>query len=106
MPPQIILRAADGRPYELQDLLPSDLRFKILVFTGDLDAETQRDRVSKFAQAVTSEGGFLRKYGQRRVGEGATGWNEVFELFSIVSGKKETVNYTIVPAALRSHWSK
>ena len=28
----VFVRATDGRPYELQDLLPSDTRFKILVF--------------------------------------------------------------------------
>ena len=33
--PQVLLRAADRRPYEIQDLLPSDARFKVLVFVGD-----------------------------------------------------------------------
>ena len=35
MPPQIIIRAADARPFELQDLLPADTRFKVLIFAGD-----------------------------------------------------------------------
>lgn len=105
MPPQTILRAADARPYELQDLLLSDTRFKILVFSGDLDAEHQRDRLSAFAREATTDGGFVHKYGWRHAGEEAE-WGEVFELVTIVSGKKETVNYTAVPAVLRSHWSK
>ncbi|THH12083.1 hypothetical protein EW145_g224 [Phellinidium pouzarii] len=104
MPPQTILCAADARPFELQDLLPSDTRFKVLVFSGDLDAETQRKKIDAFANGATSEGGFLTKYG-KRVGS-AKGWSEVFEILTVLVGKKETVNYTIVPAVLRSHWSK
>ena len=102
MPPQIILRAADARPFELQDLLPSDTRFKILFFAGNLDSEYQRGKLASFAQAATAENGFLRKYGR-----GANdGWGDIFELITIVCGKKESVDYTTVPAVLRSHWSK
>lgn len=104
MPPQIIIRASDFRPIELQDLLPSDTRFKVIVFTGDLDAQTQRDKVETFAKEASAVGGFLQKYGKR--GDKAPVWDAVFEIFSIMVGKKETVNYTSVPEVLRSHWSK
>ncbi|KAI5114722.1 hypothetical protein M0805_001492, partial [Coniferiporia weirii] len=102
MPPQIILRAADARPYELQDLLPSDTRFKLVVFTGDLDVAAQNAKVSAFAEAAAGEAGFLIKYGRAA----ANGWADVFGIITILAGKKEGVNYTSVPAVLRSHWSK
>ena len=102
MPPQIILRAADARPFELQDLLPSDTRFKIIFFAGNLDSECQRMRLASFVQAATTENGFLSKYGRGS----NDGWGDVFELLTIVCGKKESVDYTAVPAVLRSHWSK
>ncbi|CAK5267539.1 unnamed protein product [Mycena citricolor] len=35
MPPQMLLRAADSRPVQLQDMLPSDTLFKTIVFGGD-----------------------------------------------------------------------
>ncbi|KAH8110730.1 FAD binding domain-containing protein [Phellopilus nigrolimitatus] len=104
MPPQTILCAADARPFELQDLLPSDSRFKVVVFTGNLDAETQRAKVDLFAKEAAGEGGFLLKYGVRTGAE--KGWASVFEVLTVLVGTKETVNYTSVPAVLRSHWTK
>ncbi|KAI5123497.1 hypothetical protein M0805_008865 [Coniferiporia weirii] len=102
MPPQIILRAADARPFELHDLLPSDTRFKLIVFSGDLSIEAQSAKIMMFASETAGETGFLSKYGT-----GATdGWRSVFEIIPILAGKKEIVNYTSVPAVLRSHWSK
>ena len=104
MPPQVIIRAADLRPYELHDLLPSDTRFKVIVFTGDLDSETQREKVDGFASEASALDGFLVKYGKRS-GK-VPSWDDVFEVLTVLVGKKETVNYTVVPEVLRSHWSK
>lgn len=104
MAPQIILRAADARPFELQDLLPSDTRFKVIVFSGNLEDETQLKKVESFAKAALGKepnaGGFLRKFGRKRDGR------EVFDVLTIMSGKKEMVNHTIMPEELVSHWSK
>lgn len=99
MTPQVVLRAADLRPFELQDVLPSDTRFKIIVFVGDLESHGQRSRVEKFAEEIHSEGGLLRKFG----GED---WTRVFVILTVLIGTKATVDYTVVPAGLRSHWSK
>lgn len=57
--PQIIVRAADGRPFELQDLLPADVRFKLLVFSGDMDDELQRAAIDRVAADL---GRVLRKF--------------------------------------------
>ncbi|KAH8110740.1 FAD binding domain-containing protein [Phellopilus nigrolimitatus] len=102
MAPQIILRASDARPYELQDLLPSDTRFKVLVFAGDIASGTQLAKLEKLAAEATSESGFLSRYGHRS----DKGWEEVFEVLTILDGTKETADYTKVPATLRPHWSK
>ncbi|CAE6476077.1 unnamed protein product [Rhizoctonia solani] len=41
VPPQIILRMADSRPFEIQDMLPSDSRYKLMVFGGDISRNRQ-----------------------------------------------------------------
>ncbi|CAE6475647.1 unnamed protein product [Rhizoctonia solani] len=41
VPPQIILRMADSRPFEIHDILPSDARFKLVVFGGDISRNRQ-----------------------------------------------------------------
>ncbi|THH01836.1 hypothetical protein EW145_g6846 [Phellinidium pouzarii] len=104
MPPQTIIRAADARSFELQDLLPSDTRFKILIFAGDLHVETQKSALEDLVMAATSEAGFLTKYGSR--GRKDSGWATVFDILTILVDAKEKVDYTTVPEALRPHWSK
>lgn len=100
MLPQILVRAADARPYELQDLLPADTRFKVLIFTGDTTDAAQRANVEKLAEEMGRPDSFLKQYtpGQEK--------NEVFDILAISSAKKEHVNYTEIPQLFRSHWSK
>jgi phenol 2-monooxygenase (NADPH) len=98
--PQILVRAADARPYELHDLLPADMRFKVLVFAGDTTDSAQRAKVERLALEMGREGNFLRRY-TRRGDEG-----RVFDILAISAGKKEDVEYTELPELFRSHWSK
>lgn len=118
MPPQIIIRAADARPFELHDLIPSDTRFKVIIFSGDVNAPgVQKDKLSIFASAVCGENGVLSRIGAKKLlsgsSQGAAGtvtsgksWTTVFEVFTVMVGKKETANFTSVPAEMVSHWSK
>ena len=101
--PQMLVRAADSRPYELQDLCPSDTKFKILIFLGDISNPAQVERAQRLAEALGKPGSFLSKYGRAK--SGVVGW-KVFELLTICATKKEVVNYLDVPALLRPHWSK
>jgi phenol 2-monooxygenase (NADPH) len=77
MPPSVIVRAADYKPMELQDLLKSDTRFKIIVFCGDAGETEQKLRLEALAEKVGGKDGFLRKYTQ---GEDV---GKVFDIFSI-----------------------
>ncbi|KAF7377670.1 hypothetical protein MSAN_00189900 [Mycena sanguinolenta] len=88
MPPQLFIRAADGRPVELQDLLPSNTLFKLLVFTGD---------------TVTAALGHLAANLQEIVDKFATN----VELISILSpAKQPDFCFMDLPGALRPHWTK
>ncbi len=101
IPPQIIVRAADYRPYELQDLLPADMRFKIIILTGDAASESQHLRLSKLAEDFAHPDSFLQLYTPKGKAR-----DSVFDILTIMQGKKESVNYTDVPSVLRTHWSK
>ncbi|KAJ7768311.1 FAD binding domain-containing protein [Mycena metata] len=87
MPPSVLLRAADFRPVELQDLLPSDTRFKLLAFTGDADPEALED----VAAGVES---IQQKYGP------------ALDVISIISRKRPGFCFMDLPPALRPHWSR
>ncbi|KAJ6504194.1 FAD binding domain-containing protein [Mycena vitilis] len=85
MPPQVLVRAADFRPVELQDLLPSNTRFKLLVFTGAVAA---LDGLAGDLKSI------LQKVG------------EAVEVVSIVSSIRSSFSFMDLPAVLRPHWSK
>ena len=93
----VFVRAADARPYELHDLIPSNTKWKLIVFTGDIGAGNteQVQKVNRLAEELGAVDGFLNKYA-----EGA------FDLFTICATKKEKLNYTDVPSVLRPHWSR
>ncbi|KAH9945759.1 hypothetical protein B0H21DRAFT_822837 [Amylocystis lapponica] len=99
MPPHEFIRAADARPFELQDLLPSDARFKILVFAGNTTDKLQLDRVRVLSAELDKPDGFLRRFGQGTP-------EAIFDILCISSGTKEETRYLDVPAILRPHWSK
>jgi len=101
MPPQIFVRVADGRPYDIQDMLPSDTRFKLLFFVGYLTEERVRE-LNTLSEEMKNYSCFLQKYGYPS--EGTT--QAMFDIITIMSGDKEDAEFTRVPALLRSHWSK
>ncbi|THG94540.1 hypothetical protein EW026_g6950 [Hermanssonia centrifuga] len=97
--PHVFTRAADGRPYELQDLLPADTRFKILVFAGDTTNKDQMQRVNALAEEFVHPNNFYAQFGGEEP-------STMFDVLTICSAKKDQVNYTDLPAIFRTHWSK
>ncbi|KAG9042534.1 hypothetical protein FS837_010741, partial [Tulasnella sp. UAMH 9824] len=76
--PSVILRAADCRPYQIQDLTPSDTRFKLIIFCGDLEDPAQKTKLDSLARELDSETGFVKKF----TPEGAP-FDSVFDILTI-----------------------
>ncbi|KAN0088187.1 FAD binding domain containing protein [Tylopilus felleus] len=100
VPPQKFLRAADALPSELQDLLQSDFRYKLLVFTGDLDDALQRKKIESMVKDLQRPESFLTKYASNK------SLTSRFDIVTINKGRKEEFDFLKVPSLLRSHWSK
>ncbi|KAF8826089.1 hypothetical protein HHX47_DHR6000683 [Lentinula edodes] len=100
LPPRPLLRAADCRPIDLHDLLVSDVRFKLLVFTGDTHDPAQMARVQEFAKEFSASGSFFAEFSS------PDSMRKVFDIVPISSEKKETIMYNALPRILWSHWSK
>ncbi|KAG9313144.1 putative monooxygenase [Chiua virens] len=100
VPPQKFVRAADASPHELQDLLPSDFRYKLLVFTGDLNDASQRGKIDSMVKDLQRSESFLTKYTSSKPSTAK------FDILTISKGKKEEFDFLKVPALLRPHWSK
>ncbi|KZT22586.1 hypothetical protein NEOLEDRAFT_1071260 [Neolentinus lepideus HHB14362 ss-1] len=101
MVPQTVIRAADAWPFDIQDMLPADTRFKVVVFLGDLSEDVQREKVNILAQELEKSDSFLKTYPPPGVAIDA-----VFDIISIMAGKKVDVDFTDVPELIRPHWSK
>jgi len=84
--PHIVVGAADAREVNIQDLAPSDNRFKIFVFPAW--------HAQKVAAYLSRPECFINK--QR----------DAFDVVTVLQGSKNTVNYLEVPPVLRPHWSK
>ncbi|KAG9313143.1 putative monooxygenase [Chiua virens] len=99
MLPQVFVRAADTRPIDIHDMLPADIRFKILFFVGHL-TEAKVFELNSLAEKLSKPSSFLHKYNAD--GNIST----VFDIITITSGTKESINYLTVPAIFCPHWSK
>ncbi|CAE7114877.1 unnamed protein product [Rhizoctonia solani] len=99
--PQVIIRTADARPFEIQDLIPSDIRYKVIVFAGNTKDVMQKARIQKLADELEKPERFYKKY----TPAGAP-VDTVFEVLVVSSMTKTTGDYTDIPTTLRTHWSK
>lgn len=97
MPPQILIRAADSRPYDIHDLLPSDSRYKVLVFTGDTSDAPQLTKVRSLASEMDKPNGFLAQL---------TKMGASPDIIAISSTRKANERYSDLPELFRAHWSK
>ena len=85
--PHTLVRAADAREVNIQDLAPSDARFKLFVFPGEQHAQ-------KIAGHLGRPECFFNKH------------RDAFDVVTVLQGSKRTANYLDVPPVLRPHWSK
>ncbi|EJD48151.1 hypothetical protein AURDEDRAFT_183516 [Auricularia subglabra TFB-10046 SS5] len=99
--PQVLVRAADARPENIQELVPADFRFKLLIFAGDISEPAQREKLETLANSVEAPTSFVRRFTPKNAKRDA-----VFDITTICTTPKEEVNFTDVPLALRNHWSK
>ncbi|KAL1941310.1 hypothetical protein VTO73DRAFT_7522 [Trametes versicolor] len=99
MVPHVFICAADARPVNIQDRLPADARFKVLVFVGDITDKDTAERVRTLADSLVAPAHFLKRYGHG--GDGT-----VFDVLCISASSKDAVDFTDFPQVLRSHWSK
>ncbi|QRV88565.1 phenol 2-monooxygenase [Ceratobasidium sp. AG-Ba] len=99
--PQTVIRTADARPFEIQDLIPSDIRYKILIFAGNTKDPIQKARLQAFADELEKPERFYKKYTPKDAPV-----DTVFEILSFSTMTKNTGDYTDLPPTLRTHWSK
>ncbi|KDQ19529.1 hypothetical protein BOTBODRAFT_126399 [Botryobasidium botryosum FD-172 SS1] len=101
MLPGVILRMANFRPCELHELLPSDTRFKILIFPGDFSNSKQKAKLDAIALSLEQPQGLLKRFTPSGASE-----DTVFDIITISRVDNATANILMIPPRLLSHWTK
>ncbi|KAK4544859.1 hypothetical protein LTR36_003763 [Oleoguttula mirabilis] len=92
IPSHKVLNQADARPWHLQELLPSNGAWRILVFAGDIIDPAQSSRYEALGKALNSPDSFLHRY--RPNGESV---QPCFEVLTIHSSPRKEVELLSLP---------
>lgn len=85
---------------QIHDLLPSDTKFKMLLFSGDLSDKNQSILLESIAEKLAAS----PLCSQQSLSNGEA--MQMLDIITIIQGKKGEVRFTDVPATLRAHWTK
>ena len=96
LPPHVFLRVADARPINIQDMVPANGRFKILVFAGEYTRPNFSTDLQAYADELVS---MFSKHG-------GSGKPMAMDVVTIMSGKQDPACLLHVPSALRPHWAQ
>ncbi|KAL3418610.1 phenol hydroxylase [Phlyctema vagabunda] len=62
MPSFQVLNQSDARPWQFQERLPSDGRWRLVVFAGDISKPEQKTRVQALGESLASSGSFIARF--------------------------------------------
>ncbi|KAJ4470263.1 FAD binding domain-containing protein [Lentinula aciculospora] len=100
MPPGTVIRLLDFCPIHVHDLLPSDTRFKLLVFTGDISGTSQLGKLPQLAARIDHLRSMLPSLTPNGVGQSG------LKALTIMNSRKDPALFKKLPLTLRSHWSQ
>lgn len=92
MPSYKVLNQADARPWHLQERLPSNGTWRILVFAGDLRDASQLARYEALGQALSSSDSSLDRYTSKEENS-----DSVFEIITIHSAPRMSIELLSLP---------
>ena len=88
----------DGRPWQFQELLPSNGRWRLVVFTGDIRQSEQRSKLEAVGSAIDDKNSFLRRFTP------PTGpFDSVFELLAVHSAPRAEATIFDFPEVFRHY---
>ena len=93
IPSYKVLNQSDARPWHLQELLPANGTWRVIVFAGNLLDTTQRERYEDLGKALESPTSFLQKYTPK-----STAADSVFEILTVHSAPRAKLELLSIPA--------
>ncbi|KAK2751458.1 hypothetical protein FQN55_000733 [Onygenales sp. PD_40] len=92
MPSFKIINQSDARPWHLQERLPSDGRWRILVFPGDITKPSLLSQYTALGDKLASKDSFLRRYTPA-----ATAIDSVIEVLTVHAAPRREIELQELP---------
>lgn len=90
IPSHKVLNQSDARPWHLQELLPSNGTWRVLVFAGNIAVSQQMSRYEAFGEALSDPTSFYHTY--------TTSSDSTFELLTIHSSPRNSIELQSLPS--------
>jgi phenol 2-monooxygenase len=93
-----VLNQSDARPWHLQELLPSNGRWRVILFPGDISTPEQRKKLDALGAAIDDKTSFLRRFtpaGSR--------YDAIFEILTVHNAKREATTIFDFPEVMRPY---
>lgn len=98
MPSVKVLNQSDARPWHLQEILPSNGRWRVIAFSGDINDPSQKAKIQNLAHGIDNPESFLHVHSPK----GAR-YDEVFEILTIHNSPRQDVTIFDFPAVFRPY---
>lgn len=98
MPSAKVLNQSDARPWHFQELLPSNGRWRVVVFAGDISKTEQREKLDSVGRAISEKSSFLNLF----TPVGAS-YDVVFEILAIHSAPRVKTTIFDFPEVFRQY---
>jgi phenol 2-monooxygenase len=95
MPTQTVAKHTSGVPIEFGSLFPSDGRYRIVVFAGNISQLKQLRRVEHVSQVLELPGAFPQRLRRRFIDP-----RDVFQVLVLHSASRDDVEITDLPSSL------
>lgn len=101
MPSYKMVNVEDARPWWLDEKTPSDGRWRILIFAGDVGESKQKENLDRLAAFLDSPDGPVRKYTPGHLDVDA-----VIDILTIISTPRCEIESEVFPDILRPRKGK
>lgn len=98
MPSTKVLNQSDARPWHFQELLPSNGRWRVVVFAGDILQKEQRQKLESVGKAINDKDSFLRHFTPSNAS-----FDSVFELLAVHSSPRIETTIFDFPEVFRHY---
>ena len=91
-----VLNQSDARPWDTQELLPSNGRWRVVVFCGDIRQPAQANALAEAGKAIANPQSFLNRFTPSKVAP-----DSVFEVLAIHAAPRRETTIFSFPACFR-----